>query len=360
MKTRKTFHIPFIHRSVPLGATFLALGLVLASCGSEETPSTPTQNAAEQQAADGCSTVSIASMNWQSAEVIAAIDEIILSTGYGCSVELVLGDTNPTLTSMIEKGDPDVAPEAWVDTMSTVLESALDEGRLHYGAKILQDGGEEGLWIPAYIAEQHPEIQTIDDALARPDLFPSPENKDRGALYSCPSGWACQITTTQAFKAWDAEAKGFDLIDPGSAAGLDGSIAKAYERGESWLGYYWAPTSILGKYKMVKLDPAVPHNKEQWETCNSDINCPNPQKNSWPKAKVYTLITDRFKQESSLAFAYLAKRSWSNEVVNSLLAWMLDNQATGEDGANYFLKNYPQVWSEWVSPEVFEKVQQSL
>ena len=37
---------------------------------------------------------------------------------------------------------------------------------------------------------------------------------------------------------------------PGSAAGLDGSIAKAYENKEPWLGYYWAPTAILGKYPM--------------------------------------------------------------------------------------------------------------
>jgi hypothetical protein len=35
---------------------------------------------------------------------------------------------------------------------------------------------------------------------------------------------------------------------------------------------------------------------------------------------------------------YLAKRSWSNETVNKLMAWMTDNQASGEDGAKHFLK----------------------
>ena len=44
------------------------------------------------------------------------------------------------------------------------------------------------------------------------------------------------------------EKKGWVLIDPGSAAGLDGSIAKAAESGDAWLGYYWNPTSIVGKY----------------------------------------------------------------------------------------------------------------
>ena len=31
-------------------------------------------------------------MNWQSAEVLAHIDQIILNEGYGCNAELVPGD----------------------------------------------------------------------------------------------------------------------------------------------------------------------------------------------------------------------------------------------------------------------------
>ena len=38
------------------------------------------------------------------------------------------------------------------------------------------------------------------------------------------------------------EKKGWVLVDPGSAAGLDGSMTKAVERGENWFGYYWSPT----------------------------------------------------------------------------------------------------------------------
>ena len=47
------------------------------------------------------------------------------------------------------------------------------------------------------------------------------------------------------------EKKGWVLIDPGSAAGLDGSIAKAAESGNPWFGYYWNPTSIVGKYRFA-------------------------------------------------------------------------------------------------------------
>ena len=176
--------------------------------------------------------------------------------------------------------------------MRQPLDAAVKEGKLHYAAKSLADGGVEGWWIPKYLADAHPDIKTIDDALKHPELFPSAENKRKGAVHNCPSGWNCQLTTGNAFKAWDAADKGFLLVDTGSAAGLDGSIAKAYERKQGWLGYYWAPTSILGKYEMVKLDAGVPHDKEAWEACNAKAECDNPKKSDWARAEVFTVLTD--------------------------------------------------------------------
>jgi glycine betaine/proline transport system substrate-binding protein len=292
--------------------------------------------------------------------VLAHIDAIILAEGYGCQVDLVPGDTMPTLTAMMEKGVPDIAPEAWVNAVREPLDKAVAEGRLHYAAKALVDGGVEGWWIPKYVADAHPEIKTIDDALNNPALFPAPEAKGKGAVHNCPAGWNCQITTGNAFKAWDAAAKGFVLVDTGSAAGLDGSIAKAYERKQPWLGYYWAPTSILGKYDMVKLDAGVPHDEAAWSACNAKLDCDKPVKSDWARAEVSTVVTDRFKQAGGPAWDYLSQRGWDNETVNALLAWMSDNQATGADGARHFLKTQPDVWQAWVSPEVAQKVQASL
>jgi glycine betaine/proline transport system substrate-binding protein len=310
--------------------------------------------------AQNCGRVTVASMNWQSAEVLAEVDRFILSRGYGCRVEVVPGDTMPTLTSMMEKGEPDVAPEAWINAVREPLDAAVKSGRLHYAAQSLPDGGVEGWWIPKYIADKHPEIKTIDDALKRPDLFPAPEARGKGGVHNCPSGWNCQLSTGNAFKAWSAADQGFVLVDTGSAAGLDGSIAKAYERRQGWLGYYWAPTAILGKYEMMKLDAGVPHDPAQWNGCNAKADCADPKKTDWAKSIVYTVVTDRFKKAGGPAYDYLAKRGWSNQTVGSLMAWMTDNQATGKDGAVHFLKTSPQVWEAWVTPEAARKIRAAL
>ncbi|GGE10129.1 ABC transporter substrate-binding protein [Aureimonas endophytica] len=330
----------------PLAAsTCLAFGL-LVGAGSA--------SAAE------CGNVSIANMNWQSAEVLANIDKIILTEGYGCNAELVVGDTVPTITSMVEKGEPDIAPEGWVDLLPDVANKGIAEKKIVATGAALSDGGDQGWWIPKYVADAHPDIKTIDDALKHPELFPAPEDPAMGAVYNGPQGWGGTVVTTQLFKAYGAEGKKFTLVDTGSAAGLDGSVAKAYERKQGWMGYYWAPTALLGKYEMVKLGFGADYDAAAWKSCNTVADCPDPKKNAWPKDKVETLVTAKFAERAGPAMDYLKKRNWSNDTVNKLLSYMTDNQATGEDGAKYFLKNNEDVWTKWVSPEVATKVKAAL
>ncbi|MEM1377701.1 MAG: ABC transporter substrate-binding protein [Pseudomonadota bacterium] len=311
--------------------------------------------AAAAEAHGSCGDVSIAEMNWASAGVAAQVDKIILEKGYGCNVELVTGDTMPTFTSMSEKAEPDIAPELWVNAFREPLDAAAAEGTLVIAAEILSEGGVEGWWVPKYIADAH-NIKTVEDALARPDLFPGAEDDSKGALFNCPSGWNCQISTNNLFRARDGEAKGFELVDSGSAAGLDGSIAKAFAREEGWLGYYWAPTAILGKFEMVMLDREVPHDKAHWDSCSSVADCEDPKPNAWPKSEVFTVVTKEFAETNAVAMDYLKNRQWDNQTIGKVLAWMDEEQGNNEDGALHFIENYEDLWTQWVSPEVAAKI----
>jgi glycine betaine/proline transport system substrate-binding protein len=307
-----------------------------------------------------CGRVTIADMNWASAELAAYVDKFILEEGYGCDVDLVPGDTVPTTTSMTEKGEPDIAPEIWMNSVRQVINKSVKEGRLKKAGEILVDGGEEGWWIPKYIVDKHPELTTVEAVLKRPDLFPDPEDSSRGALYNCPSGWNCQINTENLYRAFGVDKAGFTLVDSGSAAGLDGSIAKAYNRKEGWFGYYWAPTALLGKYEMVKLDFGVEYDPKEWDRCTSKPNCPDPKKNVWGRSVVMTVTTSRFAEMAPDAFKYLSKRSWHNALVNTLLGYMDKNQAGGEEGAEKFLEEHEDVWSKWVPDDVAKKVKAAL
>ncbi len=312
------------------------------------------------QAQAACGKVTIADMNWPSATLMANVDMFILKHGYGCDAELIPGDTMPTGTSMIEKGEPDIAPELWSNTFADALKKGVAENRLRIAGRSLSDGGEEGFWVPKYMVEKNPILATIEGIKKNAKMFKHPEDPEKSAFIGCPAGWNCQITSGHLFKALKLADHGFELVDPGSAAGLDGSIAKAYERKQAWFGYYWAPTAILGKYEMVKVDFGSGVDKKHYDACISQAECADPKPTMYPPSPVHTVTTESFAGKAPAAYAYLSKRSFTNAVMNKLLVWIDKNQADGDTAAVHFLKNHEAKWASWVSADVAAKVKRAI
>ncbi len=315
-------------------------------------------------AAAECGDIQIAEWNWASGELMANVDKIILEEGYACNVELVPGATTTTFASMNEKGQPDVAGELWINAVREPLNAAFDAGSLHSanGGPITELG--EGWWITPATAAKHPELKTVLDILEHPEFFPDIEDPSKGAFVGCPAGWGCQLANANLFRAFDMEAKGWKLVDPGSAAGLDGSMTKAVERDQNWFGYYWSPTAMIGKHKMVKVPFGVEFaGTENWDGCiaKPEQECEDPKPSAWTQSEVHTVVTDDFKNKAGEeVMAYLGNRIFPGQVMNDMLVYMGDNQAAGSDAAIEFLATQGSVWESWVSAEVAEKVKAAI
>ncbi len=310
--------------------------------------------------AKGCGDIIIADMNWATAQITTAVDAYILSEGFECNVEFSSTDVIPALASMRDTGKPDLIPELWINAVLPQIEQAVASGSIKLAGEVLADGGVQGWWIPSYIATAHPEIKSIADALARPDLFPSPNDESKAALHNCPIGWECQIATANLFQAYGATEAGFELINEKSAAGLNASLATAYETNVGWLGYYWTPTSLLGRYEMVKLDDAVAHNSQQWEECTSIEQCGDPKPNAWPSNSANSLVSQAFAENEISATSYVSSRQWTNSILNLLLAWRANNQASSEEVAQHFLLEHENLWTQWVPSDVSARLKVAL
>ena len=313
-----------------------------------------------------CGKLVIAEQNWASAELMANVDKFILEEGYGCEVELIPGSTMPTFTSMNDKGAPDMNPEQWANAVYTPLLKAVDEGRLFQANKTPITGIGEGWWSTPGTIKNPPEIanMTALEILEHPEWFPDKEDPSKGAFVGCPAGWGCQIANANLFRAYDMEAKGWKLVDPGSAAGLDGTISKAADSGDSWIGYYWSPTSMVGKYGLQAVNFGVDFaGRDNWDNCIMlpDEQCASPKKTSWTKSEVNSIITKGFIDKGGKdAVAYVEKRTYPGDVMNSMLVYMSDNQAKGSDAAVEFLKQHEDVWGSWVSSSAKKKIKSAL
>ena len=313
-----------------------------------------------------CGKLVIAEQNWASAELMANVDKIILEKGYGCSVELVPGATMPTFTSMNDKGSPDMNPEQWANAVYTPLKKAVSEKRLIIANGAPITGLGEGWWLNPAALKKHPELKgmTAVQILERPDLFPDKEDPSKGAFMGCPAGWGCQLANANLYRAFEMEKKGWKLIDPGSAAGLDGSIAKASDSNEPWFGYYWNPTSMVGKYNLQPVDFGVPFaGRDNWDNCITlaEQDCANPKPTAWTKSEVNSIVTANFaKTGGKDALNYVKKRTYPGDVMNGMLVYMAENQAKGSDAAVEFLSKHEDVWGKWVSGSAKKKIKAGL
>ncbi len=336
----------FSRRSVLLAASLL-LGAAFAL---------PAQ--AQENPCGTDRTIDIAEMTWPSAAALAHIHATILEKGFGCNVEIVTGDTVPTSSSMLSRGTPAIAPELWTSTIAEAWQDGIEADKVVQLGEAITDGTVEGWFIPRYVQEANPELVTAEDVIARPELFPDPEEGGQGRLYSCPPGWACELSTSALFEAYGMEDR-WNLFSPGSGGALDASIARAFLRNEPILFYYWGPTAILGKYDAVQLDlgtadPAI-------YACNTDPECTEPAgKTAYPSSPAVIGAAKWIETDAPAVAEYFSRVGLSNSQISELLVYGDENKADAAATAGNFLKTRQDVWTTWVSPEVADKVRASL
>ena len=304
--------------------------------------------------------IKISELNWQSGSMIAYIDSFIIKHGYGHDTEIVPGGIDATMQAMVATGSPNIVGEMWTSSLGDASLKALDNGSLVLAGDGVITGAGEGFFISKDLAEKHG-LNTIEDVLARPDLFPHPEDSSKGAIVTCPEGWTCKQKILNLFKAFDMEAKGWTILEPGSGTALNAYWEGSVTKGQGAFGYYWTPTSFVGRLGLVGplLSEVGFAGEDNWVKCISlkDEICDNPQPTQWPASETGTIITPGLDQA---VIDYVSKRTFSGSLITNTLVWIEDNQATAEDSALYFLNTHPEIWTKWVTPKAAKKVKASL
>ncbi len=294
-----------------------------------------------------CGEVSMAEMNWASAGVVVAVSEFLLEQGYGCDVAVVPSDTTPAVTSLAENNEPDIVPELWPNSAGDVYEKMKKGGKIVELTSVLDPGGVEGWWIPTYLAEAHPELKTIDGVLANPELV-------GGMFNNCPDGWGCRIVSDNLARAFDLEGHDIEVFNHGSGETLATSMASAFESEEPWFGYYWAPTTPLGKYDMTSID--LGDYDAEIHSANQNADTPAPKPSAFPTAPVLTVVTKDFSESHPEETELLSNVSFKTDTMSGLLAWQDENNASNEETAVYFLQNNKDIWGPWLNDSAREKL----
>jgi len=131
-------------------------------------------------------------------------------------------------------------------------------------------------------------------------------------------------------------------------------MASAYEDREPWFGYYWAPTALLGKYDMVRVD--LGDYEADIHAANQNPDNDDPAVSDFPAAPVLTSVTADLAEREPQVVELMSNVTFPVDVMNSLVAWQDENSASTEEAAVYFLRNYPDTWGAWLNDDAREQL----
>jgi glycine betaine/proline transport system substrate-binding protein len=287
-------------------------------------------------------------LNWDSAQIQNRVAMFIIEHGYGYPVDTIFGDTTALWNGLL-KGDTHITMEVWLPNLQEVWDKAIAEGTVIPVGRSLDNNWQSAFVIPTYVAEENPELKSVQDLRQFKDLFVTPDSKGQARLVTCIAGWECEKINEAKVKAYGLEDE-VELVNPGSAAALFASLEGAYEKREPWLGYMWGPTKPAAELDLTTLEEP-PYSKECWE---SNHAC------AYPTARVMIAVHPSLVIRAPEVVELL--RKWDLKAQSQVAAetWMTDNNATVEEAAVWFLKNHEEVWTQWTPADVAERVKQAL
>lgn len=302
-------------------------------------------------------------ITWESGSFITEVLRLIVEKGYGLPTDTLPGST-VSLEAALAKNDIQVIGEEWAGR-SPAWVKAESEGKVFGLGDTVKDAT-EGWWVPEFVIKGDaargikplaPDLKSVADLPRYKDVFRDPEDPTRGRFLNSPTGWTSEIVNSQKIKAYGLT-DSFVNFRTGSGAALDAEVASSIRRGKPVLFYYWSPTPLLGRFKLVKLEEP-PFNAEAWKTL-SDAKNPNPIGTRSMPAKLAIGVSAPFKAQYPQLVSVFEKVDLPIDLLNGLLADMSEKRTQPRQVALAFLKEQPQVWQQWVPAQVAAKVNAAL
>jgi glycine betaine/proline transport system substrate-binding protein len=300
--------------------------------------------------------ITFGDFTWDSVQFHNRVAGFLIENGWERDVNYMVVQEIPGFVGM-ERGDLQLAMEAWVDN-SSYWDADRDEDKMVSLGKNYPDAP-QGWYVPTYMIEgdeergiepMAPDLKSVKDLPRYWELFKNRDVNEKGKFYNGPSGWVISTINKKRLHEYGLE-ETFQNVYTGSAAALATAIAEAYEKGEAVLAYYWEPTPILGMYDMTKLEEP-PYDPEVWKESRA---C------AIPNCRVYKIANTTFLKENPTIKAMLERYKTTLALTNEALAYMKENNTGPEEAARWFLKEHPDLWKSWVKdPDRQERISKAL
>ncbi|WP_129600137.1 ABC transporter substrate-binding protein [Anaerophilus nitritogenes] len=301
-------------------------------------------------------TIVFADAGWDSIRFHNAVARMILEKGYGYPTNKIMGSEQTSLLGL-RRGDINVYTEIWTGNIIDLYNEAIESGEI-VELSINYSDNKQGLYVPTYVIKGDPqrgiepiapELKSVKDLDKYWKIFKDIEDPKKGRIYGSIPGWTADTSLRKKMESYGLD-KNYNYFQAGSAPALAASIAEAIEKKEPWLGYYWEPTWITGKYDMTLLEDE-PYTKEKWE---NNYAC------EYPSQDLTIAVNKELLKEAPEVVDFLKQYKTSSEITSKALAYMQENEVNADKAAKWFLKENEDLWTKWVPNEIAKKVKKAI
>ena len=305
---------------------------------------------------DSIEVINFADAGWDSIRVHNSIARTIIEEGYGYDTEETNGTSAATFQAL-EQGDINVYMEVWTDNIKDIYEEAIEKETVLKLATNFDDNT-QGLYVPTYVIEGDkergieaiaPDLKTVEDLAKYPEIFQDPEDKSKGRIVGAPSSWIVSEHIAEKIETYGLD-ETYNYLAPGSDSAIVASLAGAYQKGEPWVGYYWSPTWVTASYDLTLLEDN-PYDAAIWDENKGTEFGPND---------VVVAVHKDLETQAKDVVEFLKKYETSSELTEVALNYMEETDADAEEAAEWWMEEYEDIWTSWVSEEVAGKVKESL
>ena len=287
-------------------------------------------------------TIVFGDLNWSSALLQNRIAQYIIEHGYGYPTDVKFGATLP-LFEGLKRGDTDVTMEIWLPNQDEAWNKAREEGAVLSVGKSLGSDWQSAFVIPAYLQEQYPDLDSIDD-LTDPqykDLFTTTETGDKARLVSCVIGWACEGVNAAQVEGYGLSDH-VQIVNPGDGAALNADLYGAYEREEPWLGYQWGTNDPALKLDLVRLEEPA-YSDECWFTTKA---C------AYEDATILIAVNPDLPGEAPDVVEMLRNWDFNIDIYKAVVQWQDANPDVDTKTTTlWWLNENQDIWSQWVTDQ---------
>ncbi len=296
-------------------------------------------------------TIIFGDLNWSSALLQNRIAQYIVEKGYGYPTDVKFGATLP-LFQGLQNGDTHVTMEIWLPNQDEAWNKAREDGAVLSVGKSLGNDWQSAFVIPAYLQEQYPDLDSVEDLKDQQykDLFKTAETGGKARLVSCVIGWACEDVNAKQVAGYDLSDH-VEIINPGDGAALNADLYGAYEREEPWLGYQWGTNDPALKLDLVRLEEPA-YSDQCWFTTKA---C------AYEDATILIAVYPDLPARAPDVLEVLRKWDFNINIYKSVVQWQDANpDADVKATAIWWLSNNDDIWGGWVTEDAASAIQSAL